>query len=86
MRQPFFVMEFNVAAVELLARAGVSRELMSDASGRDGAPHSVLMTSDFAELNRWRLFLNREARPYRYRQHDTNGVREMGRSRSPDWL
>ena len=85
MEQQLFVIEFGTASAELLVNAGTSRERFNLAS-KEGATYSVLTTSDFSELERWRLFLNREVCPYRYGEVEPRGIREMGRSRSPDWI
>ncbi|WP_438397016.1 hypothetical protein [Caballeronia sp. DA-9] len=85
MEQQLFVIEFGTSSAKLLVDVGTSRACITGAS-KEGATYSVLTTSDFSELERWRLFLNREVCPYRCGEMETRGIREMGQSRSPDWI
>ncbi|WP_438396922.1 hypothetical protein [Caballeronia sp. DA-9] len=84
--QQVFVLEFGEASAKLLKTAGVSHERITGAAGNGSGPFLMLTATDFSEINHWRLFLNREGCPYRYGEVEANGMREMGRSRSPGWV
>jgi hypothetical protein len=81
-----YSLECCVSDVALLIKAGASAGAFDPAVSIKGKTFSVFKTADFAVLDRWRLLLNREARPYRYFAHLDGNRRELGRSRSPDWL
>lgn len=78
-------LELRAQDVELLLKACASANDLSSSIGPAGVTHAVLSTRGYATLEQWRLFLNREGRPYRYCEWDGHVTRELGRSRSPDW-
>ena len=79
-------LELRDQVVDMLLEAGADPNDVSSVIGQKNVSHSVLTTRDYATLDRWRLFLNREARPYRYCECDGPKTGELGRSRSPDWV
>jgi hypothetical protein len=80
-----YYLELRKHDVDLLVQAGADPSGLSSALGANSVAHAVLTTLDFSTLDRWRLLLNREGRPYRYCEYDGQESRELGRSRSPDW-
>jgi hypothetical protein len=70
----------------LLVQAGADLGGLSSAIGANPVAHTVLTTLDFPTLDRWRLLLNREGRPYRYYECVGDETRELGQSRSPEWV
>ena len=84
MEQQLFVIEFGTSSAELLVDAGTSRAHHWSVKRRRYLFHADHF--GFLRLERWRLFLNREVCPYRYGEVENYGIREMGRSRSPDWI
>jgi hypothetical protein len=79
-------LELRDQDTDLLLQAGANPSDVSSVIGEKNVSHAVLVTPDYATLDRWRLFLNREGRPYRYCECDDQKTRELGRSRSPDWV
>jgi hypothetical protein len=69
----------------LLCAGAVADELTPHIGRQSGVCYTAFNTTDFAVLDRYRLLLNREGKPYRYCAVSEIGERELGRSRSPDW-
>jgi hypothetical protein len=80
-----FRLECRMTDVDVLINAGAKPDAFFSEASAMGMRYSVFETPDFSVLDRWRLVLNLEARPYRYSARLDGNTRKLGRSRSPEW-